>query len=75
MNATDGDSGSNARIEYTLRSVNGDGNVRDFTIDKHTGRITAGRLFDREETPILRVRVVAVDNGVEVGTINIYLFQ
>ena len=59
VNATDGDSGDNARITYKLFKDN----LNLLTIDPDTGVITAVGKFDYERTHSYECQVVAVDNG------------
>ena len=59
VNATDGDTGDNADIRYSLSNeVKGLLNV-----DPHTGVITAANSIDREQTPEIRFAVIARDQG------------
>ena len=56
--ATDGDSGSNGNISYSL-----DTETTNFHIDEKTGEITSLRVFDREVVPLYQIRVTATDSG------------
>ncbi|CAH1784160.1 unnamed protein product [Owenia fusiformis] len=58
VSATDGDSGENARITYSLDSSN-----TVFRIDENTGVISTREDLDRETTPGYTVSVTATDNG------------
>ncbi len=59
VNATDKDQGRNAEIRYSLHPDAGDG----FQVDATSGVITARSVFDREEGPQLKFRVIASDSG------------
>ena len=59
VSATDADKGRNADIHYSLHSDA----LNKFTVDKKTGVISAVSHFDREKTPVVTFRVLAIDSG------------
>ena len=64
VNATDGDSGANSEISYSLGEDAGD----MFKIDKVSGRITAHSVFDRETISQIEFTVLAIDHGIPSNT-------
>ena len=64
VNATDGDSGTNAEISYHLGPDAG----TLFHIDDQTGQITAHAVFDRETKDTYTFTVLAVDHGTPSNT-------
>uniref|UniRef100_A0A3Q3B7C4 Cadherin domain-containing protein n=1 Tax=Kryptolebias marmoratus TaxID=37003 RepID=A0A3Q3B7C4_KRYMA len=72
VNATDADSGSNARITYSLSNMKG--SAEDiFGIDRQTGRIFVSGRIDFEKERKYEVRVEARDQGGLIGTSKIII--
>ncbi|KAK4880913.1 hypothetical protein RN001_004232 [Aquatica leii] len=57
-NATDADSGDNAKITYSLVT-----DTRDFSVDKVTGALTVSSNLDRERQDLYELRIRATDGG------------
>ncbi|KAF5307380.1 hypothetical protein FQR65_LT07097 [Abscondita terminalis] len=57
-NATDADSGDNAKITYSLVT-----DTRDFSVDKITGALTVSSNLDRERQDLYELRIRATDGG------------
>ena len=60
LNATDRDSGENARLNYTIDAGNEDGR---FEIDAFSGQITVRANLDRETISVYSLNVSVWDNG------------
>eukprot|EP00062_Callorhinchus_milii_P022361 gi/632980091/ref/XP_007906836.1/ PREDICTED: LOW QUALITY PROTEIN: protocadherin-16 [Callorhinchus milii] len=58
--AIDLDTGSNARLHYTITEGDPD---RDFTVDLLTGELATQRGLDRELTPSYSLTIMAMDGG------------
>lgn len=58
VSADDSDIGNNARISYSFEN-----NVKNLTIKPTTGVVMATGFLDREQNPVIRVKVLARDNG------------
>nr|XP_022918571.1 protocadherin-like wing polarity protein stan isoform X2 [Onthophagus taurus] len=69
LKATDKDSGPNAQVEYSIKSVSGGGlsneddDKRAFKIDAKSGVITTRTLLDRETTEVYTLIVEATDQA------------
>lgn len=59
LQATDNDSGENARLTYRLE---GDGSEQ-FAIGEESGVLTLTQALDRETTPEYHLLVIATDHG------------
>lgn len=57
-NATDADSGDNAKVTYSLVT-----DTRDFSVDKVTGALTVSSNLDRERQDLYELRIRATDGG------------
>nr|XP_022919754.1 fat-like cadherin-related tumor suppressor homolog isoform X3 [Onthophagus taurus] len=57
-NATDADSGDNAKITYSLVT-----DTKDFAVDKITGALTVSNNLDRERQEVYELRIRATDGG------------
>ncbi|XP_045469521.1 fat-like cadherin-related tumor suppressor homolog isoform X5 [Harmonia axyridis] len=57
-NATDADSGDNAKVTYSLAT-----DTKDFTVDKITGVLTVSNNLDRERQDLYELRIRATDGG------------
>ncbi|XP_041446777.1 cadherin EGF LAG seven-pass G-type receptor 3-like isoform X1 [Xenopus laevis] len=62
ISATDRDSNSNGRVQYTFQ--NGDDGDGDFTIEPTSGIIRTVRKLDRESVPFYELTAYAVDRGI-----------
>uniref|UniRef100_A0A3P8T678 Cadherin domain-containing protein n=1 Tax=Amphiprion percula TaxID=161767 RepID=A0A3P8T678_AMPPE len=67
VNATDGDSGLNGLISYSLSKMKGSA-ADTFSIDENTGTIYVSSLIDFEKEKKYEVRVEAKDQGGLIGT-------
>ena len=65
FNATDADTGENARITYKLKDSLNRLDEKLFTIDPATGVLRTRKVFDRELRSIYRFYVTAIDNGLK----------
>jgi hypothetical protein len=66
VQATDADSGDNARLSYLIES----GAYEHFDIDPKTGAIDVAAKLDFDRKPEYKIRVLAVDAG-KLNEINI----
>ncbi|XP_063909336.1 fat-like cadherin-related tumor suppressor homolog isoform X5 [Zophobas morio] len=57
-NATDADSGDNAKVTYSLVT-----DTKDFAVDKFTGALTVASNLDRERRDLYELRIRATDGG------------
>ncbi|RZC35664.1 fat-like cadherin-related tumor suppressor -like [Asbolus verrucosus] len=57
-NATDADSGDNAKVTYSLVT-----DTRDFAVDKITGVLSVSNELDRERQDLYELRIRATDGG------------
>lgn len=57
-NASDADSGDNAKVTYSLVT-----DTRDFSVDKITGALTVSNNLDRERQDLYELRIRATDGG------------
>ncbi|OCT83376.1 hypothetical protein XELAEV_18025917mg [Xenopus laevis] len=62
ISATDRDSNSNGRVQYTFQ--NGDDGDGDFTVEPTSGIIRTVRKLDRESVPFYELTAYAVDRGI-----------
>lgn len=69
-NATDADTGDNAKVTYSLVT-----DTKDFTVDKMTGVLSVSNNLDRERQELYELRIRATDGGGGKGTDNPPLYS